>query len=94
LINRYYDLEGFINRATNGEYSWKDITVDSNGKIGGLPANLCSIFNSCEANAKYEDLRISGSISYVGSFSISFFLQNTFSKKESDSPIRRMLILI
>ncbi len=44
-------------RATNGEYSWKDITVDSNGKIGGLPANLCSIFNSYEANARYEDLR-------------------------------------
>lgn len=79
LINRYYDVEGFIGRATNGEYSWKDITVDSNGKIGGLPANLCSILNSYGANARYEDL--SDSIYLLDSYKNTHNLNDIFKYK-------------
>lgn len=57
LTSRYYDVEKFLSKATNGRYSWKDIAVDDRCQIGGLPAGMCGILNSCEANGRYEDLR-------------------------------------
>lgn len=57
LLNGYHELNKFLQSATNGEYSYKDITVDKNGKIGGLPDKMCQLLNSQEANAKYEELR-------------------------------------
>lgn len=57
LLNGYHELNKFLQSATNGEYSYKDIAVDKNGKIGGLPDKMCQLFNSQEANARYEELR-------------------------------------
>ena len=57
LLNGYHELNKFLQNAANGEYSYKDITVDKNGKIGGLPDKMCQLLNSQEANAKYEELR-------------------------------------
>ena len=50
-------MEQFIQKATNGQYSFDDIYVDDNGKITGLPEKMCKIMNSQEANAKYEEIR-------------------------------------
>ncbi len=49
-------MEQFIQKATNGQYSFDDINVDDNGKITGLQRK-CKIMNSQEANAKYEEIR-------------------------------------
>lgn len=57
LLNGYHELNKFLQSATNGEYSYKDITIDKNGKIGGLPDKMCQLLNSQEANARYEELR-------------------------------------
>lgn len=57
LVNAYYEVEQFIQKATNGQYSFDDINVDDNGKITGLPEKMCKIMNSQEANAKYEEIR-------------------------------------
>lgn len=57
LVNAYYEVEQFIQKATNGQYSFDDIYVDDNGKITGLPEKMCKIMNSQEANAKYEEIR-------------------------------------
>ncbi len=38
LVNAYYEVEQFIQKATNGQYSFDDINVDDNGKITGLPS--------------------------------------------------------
>ena len=57
LLNGYHELNKFLQSATNGEHSYKDITVDKNGKIAGLPDKMCQLLNSQEANAKYEALR-------------------------------------
>ena len=52
-----YMVRQFIQKATNGQYSFDDINVDDNGKITGLPEKMCKIMNSQEANAKYEEIR-------------------------------------
>ena len=57
FLNAYYEVEQFIQKATNGQYSFDDINVDDNGKITGLPEKMCKIMNSQEANAKYEEIR-------------------------------------
>lgn len=57
MLDGYYELEQFIRKSTNGEYSYKDIFIDENGKIGGLPDKMCQSLNSQEANARYEELR-------------------------------------
>lgn len=57
LLDGYHELDRFLRNAANGEYSYKDITVDKNGKIGGLPDKMCQLLNSQEANARYEELR-------------------------------------
>ena len=46
LVNAYYEVEQFIQKATNGQYSFDDINVDDNGKITGLPEKMCKIMNS------------------------------------------------
>lgn len=56
-INGYRELSEFLKKATNGAYTWKDIAVDENGKISGLPAKMCQLLNSQECNGKYEQLR-------------------------------------
>lgn len=57
LVNAYYEVEQFIQKATNGQYSFDDIKVDKNGRITGLPKKMCEVINSQEANAKYEEIR-------------------------------------
>lgn len=57
LLNGYRELEQFINKATGGEYSYKNIVIDENCKIAGLPDKMCQQINSQEANARYEELR-------------------------------------
>lgn len=56
-INVYRELNVFLGKATNGTYSWEDISVDGNGKISGLPAKMCGLLNSQECNGRYEQLR-------------------------------------
>lgn len=56
-INAYKEISGFLEKSTGGQYSWKDIWVDGNGKISGLPEKMCRLFNSQESNGKYEQLR-------------------------------------
>lgn len=56
-LSYYRDINQFLSKATNGEYSWDDIVVDENGKISGLPSKMCELLNSQEANARYEQLR-------------------------------------
>lgn len=56
-INDYRDLNQFLEKSTNGKYTWNDIKVDEDGKISGLPAKMCELLNSQESNARYEDLR-------------------------------------
>ena len=57
LLNGYRELEQFIHKATGGKYSYRDIVIDENGKIAGLPDKMCQQINSQEANARYEELR-------------------------------------
>lgn len=57
LLNGYRELEQFINKTTGGEYSYKNIVIDENCKIAGLPDEMCQQINSQEANARYEELR-------------------------------------
>lgn len=57
LLDGYYEVDQFIRKATNGKYSYKDIVIDNNGKIGGLPNKMCKSLNSQEANARYEEIR-------------------------------------
>ena len=33
LVNAYYEVEQFIQKATNGQYSFDDINVDDNGRL-------------------------------------------------------------
>lgn len=56
-INAYKELSGFLRKSTGGQYSWKDISVDGNGKISGLPQKMCQLLNSQESNGRYEQLR-------------------------------------
>lgn len=56
-INAYKTTTSFLEKATKGQYSWNDISVDGNGKISGLPENLCQLLNSQESNGRYEQLR-------------------------------------
>lgn len=56
-INNYRDLNRFLEKSTNGKYTWNDIKIDEDGKISGLPAKMCELLNSQESNARYEDLR-------------------------------------
>lgn len=57
LLNGYRELEQFIHKATGGKYSYRDIVIDENCKIAGLPDKMCQQINSQEANARYEELR-------------------------------------
>ncbi len=56
-IEAYRELNNFITKSTNGKYTFSDIIVDSNGKISGLPENMCKLLNSQESNGRYEELR-------------------------------------
>ncbi|MGL5259147.1 MAG: hypothetical protein ACRC7V_03470 [Lachnospiraceae bacterium] len=56
-VSGLHEVCQFLNKATNGEYSWNDIQVDENGNISGLPKKMCEIINSQNCNAKYEELR-------------------------------------
>lgn len=56
-LSYYRDINQFLQKTTDGEYSWSDIAVDKNGKISGLPSKMCDLLNSQEANARYEQLR-------------------------------------
>lgn len=56
-IEAYKELNDFIAKSTNGKYSFTDITVDNNGKISGLPEDMCKLLNSQESNGRYEELR-------------------------------------
>ena len=56
-INAYKELSSFLRKSTGGQYSWKDISVDGNGKISGLPQKMCQLLNSQESNGRYEQLR-------------------------------------
>ena len=56
-LSYYRDINQFLLKATDGEYSWNDIVVEKNGKISGLPPKMCELLNSQEANARYEQLR-------------------------------------
>ncbi|MCI8482874.1 MAG: hypothetical protein HFH41_00875 [Lachnospiraceae bacterium] len=56
-INAYKELSSFLRKSTGGQYSWKDISVDENGKIRGLPQKMCQLLNSQESNGRYEQLR-------------------------------------
>ena len=55
-INAYKELSGFLGKSTGGRYSWDDISVDGNGKISGLPKEMCRLLNSQESNGRYEQL--------------------------------------
>ena len=39
-INAFKELSSFLRKSTGGQYSWKDISVDGNGKISGLPQKI------------------------------------------------------
>ena len=56
-INAYKELSSFLRKSTGGQYSWKDISVDGNGKISGLPKKMCQLLNSQESNGRYGQLR-------------------------------------
>lgn len=56
-IEAYKEVNDFIIRSTDGKYSFSDIVVDKNGKISGLPENMCKLLNSQESNGRYEELR-------------------------------------
>ena len=56
-INAYKELSSFLRKSTGGQYSWKDISVDGNGEISGLPQKMCQLLNSQESNGRYEQLR-------------------------------------
>lgn len=56
-INAFKELSSFLRKSTGGQYSWKDISVDGNGKISGLPQKMCQLLNSQESNGRYEQLR-------------------------------------
>ncbi len=56
-INAYRDVSVFLRKSTGGQYSWKDISVDGNGKISGLPQKMCHLLNLQESNGRYEQLR-------------------------------------
>lgn len=55
-INAYKELSGFLGKSTGGRYSWNNISVDGNGKISGLPKEMCRLLNSQESNGRYEQL--------------------------------------
>lgn len=57
LINGYREVDQFIRKATEGQYSYKDVKVDENGKVSGLPEEICQLINSKSANARYEEIR-------------------------------------
>lgn len=57
LVNAYKEISDFLGKATEGQYSWDDISVDGNGKISGLPEKMCRLLNSQESNGRYEQLR-------------------------------------
>ena len=56
-IDAYREISGFLQKSTNGRYSWSDISVDENGKIRGLSEKMCQLLNSQESNGRYEQLR-------------------------------------
>lgn len=56
-IDAYREISGFLGKATGGQYSYDDISVDVNGNISGLPEKMCQLLNSQESNGRYEQLR-------------------------------------
>ena len=56
-IDAYREISGFLGKATGGQYSCDDISVDVNGNISGLPKKMCQLLNSQESNGRYEQLR-------------------------------------
>lgn len=56
-INACKEVNDFIEKATGGAYGSGNIIVDRNGKITGLPQEMCGLLNSKESNARYEKLR-------------------------------------
>lgn len=56
-INAYKEISDFLGKATGGQYSWNDISMDGNGNISGLPKKMCQLLNSQESNGRYERLK-------------------------------------
>ncbi len=56
-INAYKEISDFLGKATGGQYSWDDISMDGNGNISGLPKKMCQLLNSQESNGRYEQLK-------------------------------------
>lgn len=56
-IDAYREISSFLGKATGGQYSCDDISVDVNGNISGLPEKMCQLLNSQESNGRYEQLR-------------------------------------
>ena len=56
-INAYKEISDFLGKATGGQYSWGDISMDGNGNISGLPKKMCQLLNSQESNGRYEQLK-------------------------------------
>ena len=56
-INAYKEISDFLGKATGGQYSWDDISMDENGNISGLPKKMCQLLNSQESNGRYEQLK-------------------------------------
>ena len=56
-INAYKEISDFLGKATGGQYSWDDISMDGNGNISGLSKKMCQLLNSQESNGRYEQLK-------------------------------------
>lgn len=56
-VSAYKEVADFLEKSTNGQYTWNHISVDQNGIISGLPEKMCQLLNSQESNGKYEQLR-------------------------------------
>ncbi len=90
LLHGYHEVERFIRKATGGQYSFQDITIKEDGKIGGLPDKMCQQINSQEANAKNEELRddIYMLMDYRNKFGMEDILNFNVKYQVSDSGLR------
>lgn len=90
LINGVRDLKQFVEKSTNGVYTWESIEVDENGKISGLPSKMCELLNSQEGNARYEELRdeIYNYIDYKNAYGLNNILNFAVKYNISDSGMK------
>lgn len=90
LLHGYHEVEQFIRKATGGQYSFQDIIIKEDGKIGGLPDKMCQQINSQGANAKYEELRddIYMLLDYQNKFEMEDILNFNVKYQVSDSGMK------